>query len=121
MESEIPEKHRRFVEAILLVGSTARKEAREDSDIDLVMATSREETFNSDVFKKITGILNRELGEIKWQWARVKPIFANPISRSNRFIISPSPKHPGSKPAWMFVYSRDERSKRRISSILNVN
>lgn len=105
-----------ILEAIILRGSTASGFATEKSDIDYSIVPKAGSKFSSETLNLINRVLFESLPDIASQFTCL-PIL--PSSRAANLFVKRSSKHRERKPAWKFIYVKDEDTKQRLDTILH--
>lgn len=111
----IGRKEREVIKAVLLIGSTARGDAKEESEIELFVATNAEQTLEADLASEITFFIKEVMPSVKVQ---IHQGYVATGTSAAEFLTRGSHQHPGESAVWKFLYSQSGEAQADIDSIL---
>jgi predicted nucleotidyltransferase len=112
------ESDRRIFKAAIVMGSTARGNAGEKSDVDLYLIREDDKPLSQLDQKSVQRLQERfveNFPDTEVQFG-ISSVAAN--SRAARFITRKSSKRPEESPIWKFIYVRDEETRQSLNKIL---
>jgi len=116
MKQELSVDELAMIRAVLLFGSTARGDAREDSDVDLFIITSDQEKFDYKILKKLSSIFDELLPGVNISYNGCREI--KPHTRAANFLAKSTWQGNQRASVIEFIYSATSEDQQILSNVI---